>query len=197
MPSIMRHGWQPVADAVFTTARLALRHWRPDDLQLWLIHLNTEPVKRYLRGVQGHEQVAESFARMAACWAQEGFGFLAVERLDDGEFVGACGINRVFDEPAPEPLASGLQIGWQLRADMWGQGYATEAARAFLPHAFDTLGLATLWSQTSERNRASWSVMRKLGMIRRADLDYADPAYPPEDNPAMVWCLTQEDYRAR
>lgn len=183
-----------MADVVFTTQRLVLRKWREDDLALWLAHLNTPEVKQYLAGVQAVDQVAQRFASMAPAWEEEGLSFLAVERRCDGAFVGACGLARVLDEPAPEPLASGVQIGWQVRADMWGQGYATEAARAFLPHAFDVLGLATLWAQTSERNRGSWAVMAKLGMTRRPELDYSDPAYPPEDNPAMVWALSQEDY---
>jgi RimJ/RimL family protein N-acetyltransferase len=186
-----------VADTVFTTERLVLRKWREGDLALWLEHLNTPEVKHYLAGVQSADRVAERFGMMVAEWDALGFSFLAVERQTDLAFVGACGIGRVFDEPAPEPLASGLQIGWQIRADMWGHGYATEAARAFLPYAFDSLGLETLWAQTSERNHGSWAVMRKLGMTRRPELDYCDPAYPPEDNPAMVWSLTQEDYRAR
>lgn len=183
-----------MADTVFTTPRLALRTWREGDLALWLEHLNTPEVRRYIAGVQSDERVAKTFALMRRDWDEVGYAFLAVERLADGVFVGTCGINRVYDEPAPEPLRSGLQIGWQIRADMWGQGYATEAARAFLPHAFDTLALDTLWAQTSERNAGSWKVMRKLGMTRRTELDYSDPAYPPEDNPAMVWALTREDY---
>lgn len=179
---------------VFTTQRLVLRKWREADLALWLEHLNTAEVKHYLAGVQSEARVAERFTLMKGEWDEQGISFLAVERLSDAAFVGACGIGRVFDEPAPEPLASGLQIGWQIRADMWGHGYATEAARAFLPYAFDTLALDTLWAQTSERNRASWAVMRKLGMTRRPELDYSDPAYPPEDNPAMVWSLRREDF---
>ena len=111
-----------MGEVIFTTARLALRQWRADDLAAWLEHLNTPTVRRYLAGVASAEQVAQRFAVMRAAWDADGYSFLAVERLSDGAFVGACGIGRVIDEPAPEPLASGLQIGWQLRADMWGQG---------------------------------------------------------------------------
>lgn len=186
-----------MADTVFTTERLALRKWREDDLALWLTHLNTPAVKEYLGGVQDKERVAATFARMLGAWDGDGFGFLAIERLADGEFLGACGIGRVLDEPAPEPLASGLQLGWQLRPEAWGQGYATEAAQALMTYAFDALALDTVWAQTSERNRGSWAVMQRLGMTRRAECDYSDPAYPPQDNPAMVWSLTRKDYAAR
>ncbi len=182
------------AEPPFVTERLVLRHFRADDLSVWLDHFNTQAVREYLAGVQSEEQARASFARMMASWAKDGFGFLAIERQADGELIGTCGIGRVFDEPAPEPLASGLQLGWQLRQEAWGQGYASEAARALLAHGFATLGLETVWAQTSERNRGSWAVMQRLGMVRRAELDYCDPAYPPQDNPAMVWSIDRKDY---
>ena len=131
---------------------------------------------------------------MLTSWDDGRTGFLALVRRADDALLGTCGIGPVLDEPAPEPLASGLQLGWQLRTDARGQGYVTEAARVLLEHGFTTLGLDILWAQTSERNRGSWAVMQRLGMTRRVELDYSDPAYPPEDNPAMVWCLTREDY---
>jgi RimJ/RimL family protein N-acetyltransferase len=86
-------------------------------------------------------------------------------------------------------LRGAIQVGWTLRADVWGQGYAREAAEAALALAFDRLALPRVYAQTSERNTASWGLMTRLGMARRPDLDYPDPDYPPEDNPTMVWDL--------
>jgi RimJ/RimL family protein N-acetyltransferase len=186
-----------MAEPPFLTERLVLRQWRAGDEALWLEHLNTPQVKAYLAGVETPEKVTERFARyLISGWDTDGYSFLAVERRADGMFLGTCGIARVANEPAPEPLASGLQVGWQLRQDAWGQGYATEAARAMVAHAFAALGLTTLWAQTSERNRGSWAVMVKLGMTRRPELDYFDAAYPPEDNPAMVWSLDRDVWQA-
>jgi RimJ/RimL family protein N-acetyltransferase len=183
-----------MAEPVFSTARLVLRRWREDDREQWQAHLNTPEVRQYLAGMLDAQQAAASFARMLASWDDGRTGFLALERRADGALIGTCGIGPVFDEPAPEPLASGLQLGWQLRSDAWGRGYATEAAKVLLDYGFATLSLVTVWAQTSERNRASWAVMQRLGMTRRAELDYFDPAYPPEDNPAMVWSLDRTDW---
>ncbi|MES2699188.1 MAG: GNAT family N-acetyltransferase [Pseudomonadota bacterium] len=185
-----------MAEPPFLTERLLLRPFRDEDLAVWLEHFNTAAVREYLAGVQSEDQARASFARMAASWNADGFGFLAIERLSDSVLIGTCGIGRVLDKPAPEPLASGLQLGWQLRPEAWGQGYATEAARALLAFAFDTLALETVWAQTSERNRGSWSVMQRLGMTRRAECDYSDPAYPPQDNPAMVWSIDRSAWAA-
>ncbi|MEO5707803.1 MAG: GNAT family N-acetyltransferase [Alteraurantiacibacter sp.] len=183
-----------MAEPPFLTERLALRPFRDGDLPLWLEHFNTHAVRQYLGGVHSEEQARASFARMAASWDADGFGFLAIEQCSDGMLVGTCGIGRVLDEPAPEPLASGRQLGWQLRPEAWGLGYATEAARALMAYGFTALALETVWAQTSERNRGSWAVMQRLGMTRRAELDYSDPAYPPEDNPAMVWSIDRKDW---
>ena len=67
---------------------------------------------------------------------------------------------------------------------------------AALMLAFERLDLARLYAQTSERNTASWRLMQRLGMSRRADLDYLDPDYPPEDNPTMVWDLRRDAWLA-
>jgi RimJ/RimL family protein N-acetyltransferase len=185
-----------MAETLFTTERLHLRKWCEDDLALWRDHLNTPEVKQYLAGVRSEEEVVQHFAGLLTAWDDDGFSFLAVERRSDGELLGACGIARVSNDPAPEPLASGLQLGWQFRPMAWGQGYATEAARAMLPHAFEALKAGIVWAQTSERNRGSWAVMQRLGMSRRQELDYFDPAFPPEDNPAMVWAITRQQWQS-
>jgi RimJ/RimL family protein N-acetyltransferase len=63
--------------------------------------------------------------------------------------------------------------------------------------AFDRFGLATLFGQTSDSNRASRGLMEKLGMRRCAELDYPDPDFPPEDNPTIVYRLDAADWRLR
>jgi RimJ/RimL family protein N-acetyltransferase len=185
-----------MAEVVLETARLALRRWREGDLDAWLTHLNTPEVRAYLGGVDTPEKVAEKFAKLERAWEANGFSFLAVDRRKDGAFLGTCGMARIETECAPEPLRGAVQIGWQLRADCWGRGYATEAARAVLEMAFTRFAFPLVYAQTSQRNRASWGLMEKLGMRRLAELDYPDPDYPPEDNPTIVYGLAREDWRA-
>jgi RimJ/RimL family protein N-acetyltransferase len=55
-------------------------------------------------------------------------------------------------------------FGWRLSRAAWGQGFATEAARAAAAFAFDELGLEELVSFTAEPNARSRAVMRRLGM---------------------------------
>jgi len=184
-----------VPDVVLETPRLRLRRWRPADLDLWLAHLNTPEVRAYLGGVQSPEKVAQTLAATAREWDEQGFSFLAVERREDASFLGTSGIARIDTACAPEALRGAVQIGWQLRADRWGQGYATEAADAVLAMAFERFALPIVYAQTSERNGPSWRVMQRLGMERLANLDYDDPDYPAEDNPTMVWALGRDRWQ--
>ena len=180
---------------VLETERLVFRRERPGDLATWLEHMNTPAVMEKVGGVQPPDKVAESFARMAADEGALGFYFLALKA--DGKLIGKAGLSRIETPIAPNELREAVQVGWTLRADCWGRGYAREAAEASLDLAFARAGLATVYGQTSERNTPSWGLMLRLGMERRVDLDYHDPEYPPEDNPTMVWSIAREAWQSR
>ena len=84
-------------------------------------------------------------------FSTDGFGLYAVERLSDNELLGYVGLHRVTSSGE---LAGQIEIGWRLRRDAWGQGYATEAARACIAHAAK-LGIPELISFTYVGNRRS------------------------------------------
>lgn len=178
------------------TARLVLRREQPGDFAVWLEHLNTPEVMGRIGGVQTPEKVAESFAKMAASNAEDELPFVFVALKTDGTLIGKCGLACIGETNAPDALKGQVQIGWSLRADCWGHGYAREAAEAMLRLAFGQIGLATVFGQTSESNAASWGLMKRLGMTRLAELDYFDPDYPPEDNPTMIWSLERAAWQA-
>ena len=182
-----------MAEAVAETERLMLRREIPGDLEVWLEHMNTPPVMAMVGGVQPPEKVAEGFAKMAAGEDLLAFYFVALKA--DGTLIGKARLARIETPTAPDELKGAVQVGWTFREDFWGQGYAREAAEAALRLAFERLALPRVYAQTSERNTASWGLMKRLGMARRTDLDYLDSDYPPEDNPTMVWDLGREHWR--
>jgi RimJ/RimL family protein N-acetyltransferase len=186
-----------MAEIVAERERVILRRWLPGDVDLWLEHLNTPEVTAHLGGVRTPEEVVAKFEKMARGWEENGFSFLAVVRCDDGLFLGTAGIARIESDAAPVELKRAVQVGWQLRADYWGQGYAAEAARAIMDFGFDHASVDCIYSQTSHANRASWRVMEKLGMRRRADLDYDDPNYPAQDNPTLIYAITRAEWPSR
>ena len=126
-------------------------------------------------------------------WQDErGFTFWVVERKEDGELLGFCGIKIADGEGSP--IAGEYEIGWRLREDVWGRGYAKEAAAASLDHAFDRLGAQLVVAITFPGNTASWGLMERLGMRRRAELAYDDPRFP-ELNPTIVYSIDREAWR--
>ncbi|MGZ8285960.1 MAG: GNAT family N-acetyltransferase [Allosphingosinicella sp.] len=156
------------------TPRLILREWREEDIEPFVRHLNVEPVMRWLGGVRTPERQAAAVRERFMAWQEaRGFTFWAVERRGDGDLLGFCGL-KIADD-AGSPVEGELEIGWRLREDSWGQGYAKEAAGASLDFAFGPLAAPWVVALTVAGNAASWGLMERLGMTRRPDLDYEGP----------------------
>lgn len=179
-----------MADGALETERLILRPPVADDLPWVRAEMNTPAVMRHLAGVRTPEAVAESFAQdVAAFGAEDGHRRWTVWLRDGVTRVGRVGLFHLRSPAAPPVLQGQREIGWTFAEGHWGRGYATEAARAVIAHAFAVLALPVLWSQTSDSNAGSTRMMQRLGFTRRAELDYVDPDYPPEDNPTTVWSM--------
>jgi RimJ/RimL family protein N-acetyltransferase len=172
------------------TARLLLRDWREEDIEPFIRHTNTPAVMRWLGGPRSPEEHRRIIHERMMRWQRErGFTFWVVERRQDGELLGFCGIKIADGEGTP--IAGEHEIGWRLREDAWGQGYAKEAATAALDFAFDRIGAAQVVAITFAPNEASWGLMERLGMRRREDLDHDDPRFP-ELNPTIVYSIDRE-----
>jgi len=172
-----------------STTRLILRPPVAEDLPWVLEHMNTPAVMRHLAGVRSPEAVAESLAGDVAAFHGGGHRRWTVWLRDAGIRVGRVGLFHLRSPAAPPLLHGQREIGWTFAEDHWGQGYASEAARAVIAHAFEVLALPVLYSQTSTSNAASTRMMQRLGFAFRPELGYVDPDYPPEDNPTTVWSM--------
>ncbi len=152
-----------------TTPRLLLRTYRQDDLPHFAA-LNADPVVvEFLGGEPLSRTHSDEIAEWAQhCYATQRFGLLAVERRDDGAFLGMCGLHHQSSYP------DDLEVGWRLAHRYWGQGYATEAARAWLDYAFTTLSAPRVISITDPPNVRSLAVMRRLGMTFDHEADVED-----------------------
>ncbi len=186
-----------MTEIIAQTQRLLLRTEREGDRAAWQAHMNTAQVTAHLGGPRPVEWVAEKFQRMADGWAKDGFSFMLIERKSDGLLIGHCGLSRIEVQTAPRTLDGQVQIGWTLRADCWGHGYAREAAGAVLDLAFDRFDLEGVFGQTSFSNAPSWRLMETLGMVRQAHLDYVDEAYPAADNPTIIYSMARKHWSAR
>lgn len=134
--------------------------------------INADPkVGAWLGGVRDRAESDAFVDRIQAQFAEHGFGFYVVERRTDRRVIGLTGIWYV---PEPNPLAGQVEIGWRFAPDAWGQGYATEAARAALDYGFD-LSIDEIVAFTARTNMASQAVMRRLGMVHDPARDFEHP----------------------
>ncbi|MEU4209484.1 GNAT family N-acetyltransferase [Streptomyces sp. NPDC026206] len=156
------------------TPRLTLRRWREDDIAP-MAAINADPeVMRWIGdgSVCDRRQTEDRIASWEREWEERGVGLFAVECRHSRRLAGFAGLS----EPAflPEILPA-VEIGWRLGRPFWGQGLATEAARAVLDFALRDRGLARVVSVHAVGNTAAEGVVRKLGMRRERETTH--PAY--------------------
>jgi RimJ/RimL family protein N-acetyltransferase len=176
------------------TDRLVLRDWREEDWPEFFRLTNTPAVMRWLGWMDEERQQAQR-ARVEACAARHGHCFWVVERKADGghlsgEMLGFCGLKRA--DVAGSPVEGSFEIGWRMREDSWGQGYAKEAAIASLDAGFGRFGAEEIVALTVPGNEASWGLMLRLGMRRREDLDFHDARFEPDLQ--IVHSITREEW---
>jgi RimJ/RimL family protein N-acetyltransferase len=108
--------------------------------------------------------------KMMTLQSEHGFSLWPVARRDDGDVIGDCGLCfiRHSDSGAFGPE---IEVGYHLRRDVWGRGYASEAAAAALAYARDELALRDIIAVVQPDNRASQRVLEKVGMRREGETD--------------------------
>ena len=184
-----------MAEVAAETDRLRLRTWSDGDRAEFVRHLNTPAVMRWLGGVQDEAAYTAAFDRIDGYQRDYGHTLWIVERKSDEALLGFCGLKRV-NSPGARQLTGDFEIGWRLREDTWGQGFAKEAAIASLDLAFGRFAAPHVVALTVTGNRSSFGLMERLGMTRRADLDFQDERFGPELNPSIVYRIEAADWPA-
>lgn len=141
------------------TDRLTLRMLVDSDLDGYAELYGDVEAARYIGGDGRALTRAEAWRNMAMVvghWHLRGFGMWAVVEKTTNAFVGRIG----FFEPEDWP---GFELGWAILPRYWGQGFATEGARAALAHAFDDLGRDHVISLIHPDNARSIRVAERLG----------------------------------
>jgi RimJ/RimL family protein N-acetyltransferase len=172
------------------TERLVLRRWTERDRPSFHA-LNSDPeVMATIGPVMSRAESDAFMNRIEQRFEHHGFGLWCVDL--DGESIGFTGF-------AIPWFRDGIEVGWRLRHEHWGRGYAPEAARACLEFGFTTLGLDEILSFTARTNTKSQRVMQKLGMTRDESADFDHPSVP-EGNPLrphVLYRLHREHFSHR
>jgi ribosomal-protein-alanine N-acetyltransferase len=135
------------------TARLAFRTWRDDDLPLARALFGDARVTALVGGPFDDAAVRARLAAEIAMEREHGVQYWPIF-LQDGAHVGACGLR---------PRRELLELGFYMRPEHWGRGYAMESARATIAHAFGALGRRELFAGHHPDNEASRALLGKLG----------------------------------
>jgi RimJ/RimL family protein N-acetyltransferase len=151
----------PTIMEIAVTQRLILRHFRTSDAEAMDRVLGDAYVMRFGDGVQAPDRVRFWIRReITDRYRTWGFGKWAVVEKASGDVIGYCGLAKFNDRVLPGEV----EIGYRLARSHWGKGYATEAARAVVSCAFDTLELPRVIAVIDPENVASLRVAEKLGM---------------------------------
>jgi RimJ/RimL family protein N-acetyltransferase len=144
-----------------TTARLRIRSLREEDADA-LYRIYSDPEAMRFVGSTGktrtRAQTGKSLAGFMADREQHGFGLWATELRATGEMIGMCGLMRI------EGAGPDVEVVYVLEQPAWGQGYATEMARACLDAGFTSFGLERIIALAYPENGPSIRVMEKAGM---------------------------------
>ena len=148
-----------MAPPTIETDRLLLRPFREDDIDAFA-EMGQDPEVMKFLSVDGSLLTrADAWRQMAMFlghWELRGFGTWAVEERATGAFVGRVGLH--FPEGWPD-----RELGWTIARRFWGRGYASEAARASIAHAFGPLGWSHLVSLIHQDNQRSARLAERLG----------------------------------
>lgn len=148
-----------MGNVILETERLALREFTAQDVDSLSKVLSDPDTMRFYPAPLSRDQVAEWIERNQNRYRAHGHGLWAMILKSDGELVGDCGVTRQTVEGAEE-----LEIGYHVRRDVWGNGYAPEGAAACRDWGFARLNAACLISLVRVGNTPSRRVAEKIGM---------------------------------
>ena len=165
-----------VQTPVLETDRLLLRPWRAEDVAPYARILRDPEVMRHMGSGARHRlkrlgagalgrvsrlEARRAIASLRGHWERHGYGEWAVEDRATGALLGSIGLKHQDDWTAE---AAKVEIGWLLAREAWGQGLATEGARAGVAYAFGECGIDRLISIALPANPRSIGVMERLGL---------------------------------
>jgi RimJ/RimL family protein N-acetyltransferase len=178
---------------IIETERLILRTWEKEDAEMYF-QINQDPkVIELLRGPLSMEQVNDFILAANMHGDKHGYTLWAVGLKGTDELMGFIGLNYIDWKQHFTPA---VEVAWRLGSQYWGKGYATEGAKASLDYGFKKYALKEIVSFTVPANVSSIHVMKKIGLKRDVNGDFAHPkfsaAHPLSRH--ILYRLTSDDY---
>jgi ribosomal-protein-alanine N-acetyltransferase len=166
---------------ILETPRLILREFRQDDVNALALILSDSETMRFYPAPFDRVGVEDWISRNLRRYREQGHGLWAIILKSSGELVGDCGLTVQEVEGTSE-----IEIGYHVRRDLWGQGLATEAARACRDLGFARLPAERLISLIRPENLPSRRVAEKNGMTVWKELNW-------RGLPHLVYAIRREE----
>lgn len=159
---------------VIETERLRLRSYRIEDLAAQAAMLSDPNVMRYIGGSPlNREQAWRKMLSIPGLWSLLGYGYWAVERREDGTFIGQVGFSDFKRDITPS-IEGIPEMGWLFLSTAQGLGYAAEAVGAALGWADQALSGQEFVAVIAPDNIRSLRLARKMGFVREVSALYGD-----------------------
>ncbi len=164
-------------DYIFKSERLGFRNWNENDLTEFE-KLNTDlEVMEYFPKPLTEKESSELIERFQKHFDKNGYTYFATETLENEELIGFVGL--AFQEYKSD-FTPAIDIGWRLKKNAWGNGYATEGAKKCLEFAFSELNFEKIIATCTKKNSKSENVMKKIGMEKIGEFKHPELKEYPE-----------------
>jgi RimJ/RimL family protein N-acetyltransferase len=178
------------------TERMVLRQFTADDAER-LVELDADPrVMRYITGgdATSRDEVEADILPVFLGYYRKfpGYGFWAAIEKSTGDFLGWFHYRPAPGDPPGQP-----ELGYRLRCEAWGKGYATEGSRALIAKGFTEFGAQRVVASTMAVNTASRRVMEKSGMrLVRAFVADWPVAIPGDEHGDVEYAISRDEWES-
>lgn len=175
----------------FETERLIFRSWKNEDLEFFKEMNKDHRVMKYFPKVLSNEETETFYNKIQDEFKEEGYGLYAVEIKEKSEFIGLIGFHKATFKAEFTPC---VEIGWRLKKDAHGSGYATEGARACIEYGFRELKFEKIYSFTAKINFPSQNVMKKIGMKKVMEFNHPNVEKESELYGHVLYAIESKDW---
>lgn len=129
-----------------------------------------EKVMEFFPSIPTKEQTKEFIERMQNLFANKGFCYFAVDKLEDNEFIGFIGLSEQTYKADFTPC---IDIGWRIKSSEWNKGFASEGAKKCLEYALNDLKVKNIYSIAPKINTKSEHIMTKIGLKKQYEFEHS------------------------
>ena len=137
-------------------------------------------------------QTTAFVAKQQIQFLTHGYCYFATDILESGEFIGFIGLSH---QEYVSDFTPATDIGWRLKKEAWGQGYATEGARRCLEYGFKQIGLTDIIAVCPVKNLRSENVMKKIGMEKRGTFGHPGLKDYPDLESCVCYGIDRKEWQ--